>query len=175
LQDTMYSRTSGFDDDGRMMFARASEWVESLEFGGLTDWRLPMQLGEPLSGRSEIFVMFESQGWTWDPDNGYDLGSRDWSPFLNFEGPDILSFWLQPRTPGLGPRAWNENLGHYLPTFGEASESVAVWAVRDGRALTRVPEPSSLWLVSCGVVLWRCRHPRRQRVAGDLPGDFRTS
>ena len=41
LQDASYATTSGFDPDGRMNWFDASLWVDSLDFGGFSDWRLP--------------------------------------------------------------------------------------------------------------------------------------
>lgn len=41
LQDANYARTSNFDQDGLMNWYQAMEWVESLEYAGYDDWRLP--------------------------------------------------------------------------------------------------------------------------------------
>ncbi len=41
LADANYVRTSGYDSDGRLTWAQALAWVDSLTFGGFDDWRLP--------------------------------------------------------------------------------------------------------------------------------------
>lgn len=41
LADANFARTSGYDADGRMTLAQARQWVDKLEFGGFSDWRLP--------------------------------------------------------------------------------------------------------------------------------------
>lgn len=40
LQDANYAKTSGYDDDGKMTWANAKSWADSLSFGGYSDWRL---------------------------------------------------------------------------------------------------------------------------------------
>jgi hypothetical protein len=41
MQDRNYAQSSGYDADGRMTWVEASAWVESLAYGGFSDWRLP--------------------------------------------------------------------------------------------------------------------------------------
>lgn len=41
LADANYARTSGYDADGRMTVAAARHWVDNLDYGGFSDWRLP--------------------------------------------------------------------------------------------------------------------------------------
>lgn len=41
LQDTNYTQTSGYHSDGRMRWNDAASWANQLEYGGLTNWRLP--------------------------------------------------------------------------------------------------------------------------------------
>jgi hypothetical protein len=40
LQDANYAKTTGYDDDGRMVWAAAKGWAANLVYGGYSDWRL---------------------------------------------------------------------------------------------------------------------------------------
>lgn len=42
LADANYAETSGFDADGAMSWSDAMSWAGNLSYGGLTDWRLPV-------------------------------------------------------------------------------------------------------------------------------------
>lgn len=44
LADANYARSSGFSTDGRLSWTAATEWVESLNYQGYSDWRLPLTL-----------------------------------------------------------------------------------------------------------------------------------
>ena len=41
MQDTMYARSSGVDEDGWMTWDEAQAYASSLTYGGYDDWRLP--------------------------------------------------------------------------------------------------------------------------------------
>lgn len=41
LADMSYAQTSGYSSDGKMGWATAKSWAESLNYGGFNDWRLP--------------------------------------------------------------------------------------------------------------------------------------
>lgn len=41
LLDANQAMTSGYDADGRMTWLQASQWADSLQFAGFSDWRLP--------------------------------------------------------------------------------------------------------------------------------------
>ncbi|MDF2180353.1 PEP-CTERM sorting domain-containing protein [Aliiglaciecola sp. CAU 1673] len=40
LQDANYAKTSGYDSDGLMTWADAQHWVDQLQYGGFSDWRM---------------------------------------------------------------------------------------------------------------------------------------
>ena len=50
LADANFAMTSGADADGRMTWAEANAWADSLTLGGYTDWRLPTNT--PINGTS---------------------------------------------------------------------------------------------------------------------------
>jgi hypothetical protein len=47
LQDWNLAKTTGWDADGLMFWTDALAWVDQLEVGGYTDWRLPTNLPDP--------------------------------------------------------------------------------------------------------------------------------
>lgn len=67
LQDANYARTSGFDSDGLVSWASANTWVQNLNFGGYSDWRLPAIT--PVNG-SSFDVSFSFDGTS---DRGYNI------------------------------------------------------------------------------------------------------
>ena len=46
LQDANYAKTSGYDFDGRLNWYDALEFVDQLEIGSFTEWKLP-SAGDP--------------------------------------------------------------------------------------------------------------------------------
>lgn len=44
LADANRAKTTGYDDDGRMAWQDAMDWVSSLSVGGVTGWRLPTMI-----------------------------------------------------------------------------------------------------------------------------------
>jgi len=44
LADANYAQTSGYDDDGKMSWSAALAWAQQLDYGGFTNWRLPITL-----------------------------------------------------------------------------------------------------------------------------------
>ncbi|GBL05455.1 DUF1566 domain-containing protein [Glaciecola sp. KUL10] len=67
LQDANYARTSGFDSDGLVSWTSANTWVQNLNFGGYSDWRLPAIT--PING-SSFNTGFSFNGTT---DRGYNI------------------------------------------------------------------------------------------------------
>jgi hypothetical protein len=50
LTDANYARTSSFDTDGRMSWATANSWAQSLIIAGISGWRLPQ--ANPVNGQA---------------------------------------------------------------------------------------------------------------------------
>ena len=153
LQDTRFARTSGFDADGLLPQFEAIAWAHSLEFGGLTDWRLPRSF---LPGRtglehaeesSELAILFYQLGWRTDGSYTYAYPpSGALGPFLNFHSTNAYPvFWFENRSN----EAWH-------PTFiwdvmdGGSESPQGAWAVREGQPNARVPEPSTLLVMGLG-------------------------
>jgi hypothetical protein len=154
LQDAMYTRTSGFDTDGRMTYDEAVSWADNLVYGGFDDWRLPrserwrpgLPCGGSCGGDSELSRMLVDLGWRWDFSD-YQPGRQ--GPFLNFPQ---NTFWLANNV------WWSAS---YDVDWADASVSRA-WAVREGNPMERVPEPSTLLLIGLGTLAAaRFRQQRR--------------
>ena len=200
LQDANYPATIGFNSDnklgqfhpdGRMPSNQVREFAKSLNFSGITGWRLPA-LG-PLSTQtcyspsqgyvpcgpyqSELGHLFEVTlgnlglydpvtGRARDGVNGIDYGWVNTGPFKNVGG--------NPDTPYLltgtivGYPTWFFDGDTRL--FTSSAEFVLGWAVHDGD-VSAVPEPSSVALLLGGLgVLGLCRQ-RRSAEGGALRRD----
>jgi hypothetical protein len=188
LADANFAQTSGFDDNGRMTFAQASDWVSGLTLFGGTGWRLPTL--SPLNG-SSFDTSFSTDGST-------DLGSArtgiGWGTFSemgfmhyvhlgNGASPTLSGslvntgpfsnliddfYWTDTifSTRFSGELAWEFNFssGRQFPE-PPVVESRA-WAVHPGDligpAAAPIPLPGSLWLLGsavAGIATW-ARRPR---------------
>ena len=151
LADANYAFTSGYDDDGAMLWLDAMDWAANLNYGGYTNWRLPTALDQDGSGPScndfncsdsEMGHLFygelggvagQSILSSSDPDLAMFLNIQDdfyWSSTVNALSPDQAWYFAMP-------------YGHQ----GVAKPSTYfAWAVRDGDVAT-VPEPATLVLL----------------------------
>jgi hypothetical protein len=157
MQDTMYSRTSGYDADGRMSLVEAEAWAAGLAFGGYDDWRLPSFVygAGRMDETSEISRMLVSLGWIADAIAPYEYeATGSAGPFLNF---NLLQYWLDDAAGGM---VWNAIVVYDVPDGGVGSAQGA-WAVRDGgNPYARTPEPSTLLLVAVGATTLAMRRRR---------------
>lgn len=115
LQDANYARTSGFHPTGKMSWAEASKWVDTLSYHDPvrkvdhTGWRLPRV--KPVNGK-EFQHQFRLDGST---DEGYNILS------LNSE----FSYMYYVN---LGLNGWWTRDGGHPPTFGVMKSWTAVWS-----------------------------------------------
>lgn len=127
LQDANYAKTSGFDSDGAMPFQDGLEWVESLEYAGYTDWRLPFAGSPPLwfcaEQRSEMGHLyyveldnFENDFWNPGPFINLYLGHL--AQGLPEETPPDRCFYF----------AWSYGWQDTAPLYSHGIP----WPVRDG-------------------------------------------
>lgn len=70
LQDTAYSRTSGYNNDSPMDWYQANAWANGLVYGGFDDWRLPRTL--PLNGTSYQNIPRQFTDFAGTTDSGYN-------------------------------------------------------------------------------------------------------
>ena len=108
LQDVTYSKTSGYDADGKMTWSDAVNWADSLEFYDSvrsvtwTDWRLPETL--PVNGSFYNFDATED-GST---DFGYNI-SAPGSAYPGSTGSEMAYMWYN----NLGNKSYHDINGNY--------------------------------------------------------------
>jgi hypothetical protein len=156
LADMNHAKTSGYDTDGRMSWAAASTWADTLVYGGHDDWRLPGALNSDGSGPclganctgSQLGGLFITE-----------LGNKAGETVLNqtgdtaeqianlalFSNVDEVIYWSGTTYTPDAADAWafradSGSQTHFFKTF----ELYAV-AVRPGD-VAAVPEPQSLAL-----------------------------
>lgn len=102
LQDANYMKTSGASDSGYANWDSAQSWVNSLDFGGYTDWRLPTI--SPISGNtyntSFTFNGTSDRGFNNDSINS-ELG------YMFYQNLNNVSYY---NNAGVGPQAGSESL-----------------------------------------------------------------
>jgi len=147
LQDANYSFTSGYDDDGRMNWYEATDWVNQLEYGGYSDWRLPS------SANLGVACVDQNQDYFACPDT--ELG------YLYFKESDSLDifFNVQSYQYWSGTLYTTQPISIYYINFATGYQGLNgysfpsyAWAVRDGD-VAAVPEPESLYLFIGGLVI----------------------
>jgi hypothetical protein len=96
LQDGSYIRTTGYDDDGKVGRGIAKAWVESLDYGGFNDWRLPGTLNvDPSCSTDALDKLY----LTLTPCSGGEMGHLFYSEGLEFK-PNTATI---PKLGTLGP------------------------------------------------------------------------
>lgn len=142
LQDVSYAKTSGHDEDGLMNWHDAMAWVENLEFGGYTDWRLPEMtaVGGFDSSTSELSYLFTE----------YNISGKRYNDPVDYSGPfinippkigyyDDVGFWTGTENPeNPTTQAWgysNPSTGVWMNLHGKDSDKTTtennVWVVKD--------------------------------------------
>lgn len=148
LVDWNAAAGSAWDDgssasDGRMSWAGAMAWAESLEVGGVDDWRLPTSnacFGFGCRGSELGHLWYEVLGLP---------GGVTPASMAPFERVMAAPYWTStPHSAGL---AWYFNAqGGSQNVFPLTAQAHAV-AVRPGDVLLAVPEPASAWLALAGL------------------------
>lgn len=150
LSDANYSMTSGYDDDGRMIWWEAEIWSNQLIYEGFDDWRLPSG-GECINlncNDSEMSHLFYNE-----------LGITAGSSILNSSDPDMSLFsnmqsymywsdyeyWLDSRTA-----SYFASLDGFQGDANKYDYKYAL-AVHDGD-IGAVPVPAAVWLFGSGLI-----------------------
>lgn len=159
LANANYARTSGFDADGLMNWSDAMQWAANLNYGGYSDWRLPMSVNSGLNGYdcigSEMCDLFYELGGA----AGADLRQTHNDRFALFENIQGGYYWSETTHPIDSENAFNFNFeGGTQSSDNKVALSRWVWAVRDGD-VTAVPEPATaaLFLVGLAALYLRRR------------------
>lgn len=163
LQDANYARTAGRSPDGQMTWQRAMAWAASLNYYGITGWRLPSALNRDGSGpcigadcRDSEFAHLVHGPWTTHPGQ---------VAFRNFDPHSI--YWTSTEASP------TEAHGFYFYTLRQGTLPKDPFA-EEGFDPVRLYGPVLAWLVHDGDVvdqlsLWR-RFVALTRVSVSLGG-----
>jgi len=165
LQDASYAETSGFSPDGRMTWQQAVAWTENLVYFDSVrnvywnDWRLPTALNkdntDPIFGfhgepESEMAYLFTELGL---PGNGLPW-PEDTSPVINLIDHD-WPFWASTEYSEYPDYvAWIYDFKEGFQGINDKEFLNFAWAVRDGDVAAPVPEPSTILMIGCGILLF---------------------
>lgn len=169
LADANYAKTSGYDADGKMLWANANTWANGLTLGGYTDWRLAdtvdvgndggtfisifegVDIGYNITTHSEMSYMFyETLGNLAFFDTAGNSNQPGWGlmntgPFSNL----LPSFyWSATEYVPSNHVAW---LFHFYVGSQDSGNKTAggsyAWAVHSGDVgASAVPVPATMWL-----------------------------
>lgn len=163
LQDANYAYSSGYPTPqaGAMTIYQAAEWASTLNYTGITGWRLPSAkftisngyyLGEDIGYKtpSELNNLYYELGGGNGPVSGafIDAATGKLDSFLNI---NKHTFWLAEPFPyaptlSLSVSFFDGNQGYGLP-----DNLMYAWAVHDGD-VAAVPLPTSSLLFASGLI-----------------------
>jgi len=129
LQDANYAQTSGYDSDGViMLWTDALAWADQLEYGGLSDWRLPTAYNIDGSGPCYGYCPDSEMGHLYFVEG---ITSTNFGPFINIQLTSPQSYWLAEADGTDGAYDFSFAQAGLQATRYNFSGSY-VWAVRDG-------------------------------------------
>jgi hypothetical protein len=180
LMDANYTKTNNYslaNNDGRMTWEDAQSWVGQLKVGGYDDWRLPtvgaMNVNQPsdcpfVGGNCgyNVNILNSELAYLWyevlgnkayydesgvGPQSGWGLESMSANGvgFLNMQS---NNYWLKVTT-SQGGNALNFRTGNQTGSYyGMPNIYFYAIGVRSGRAISSIPEPSTLAIFLLGMV-----------------------
>lgn len=167
LADANYAKTSGYDADGQMTWSEAMTWATNLDYGGHSDWYLPVtvqpdascsdQSGESTghfcTGSAMGHLFYDELGGVGGTTPLYAVHNENYSLFQNFEPHAYWSSTEYPTAFISLPAAWTFTFGY----GGQASDYQSIHhfalAVHDGD-IAAIPETDTwaMLLVGLGMV-----------------------
>jgi len=188
LKDANYAMTSGYDADGRMSWAAANTWANSLNdfggFAGLTGWRLPTVVDTGSSGcnfaysgtdcgynvdtsTSEMAHLYYDELGNLGYYNTSGVAQAGWGltntgPFTNLQP---YLYWSGTEYAPHTNTAWTLYFSHGAQDWDDKTGHVYALAVHPGERSTSVPEPGTLLLLGsglAGIAVFRKRLGRRE-------------
>ena len=177
LADANYAQTSGFDSDGRMTWASAVAWANSLVVGTYDDWRLPTVTDIGTSGCTYgagnlSYGTGGDCGYNVDTATGelaslwYDTlgntpyysttgtsaqagwGLSNTGPFSNLQSG---VYWSGTEYAPVTGDAWNFYTGYGYQDYPGKYHDYYAWAVRSGD-VSPVPLPAAGWLFGASLL-----------------------
>jgi hypothetical protein len=171
LFDMNYAKTSGFDADGLMTWYVAAAWVDSLTYGGFSDWRLPTASLKPDGSGPCIGVSFVNCA---DGELAHlffnELGVTPGTSTLTANPAKLALFANVLPTAGYwtgyavgNPTFFSTQVQGDLPSRGPIrfTNGLPVVVVRDGD-VSPVPEPTgaAMMLLGVGVLMLAVRRQK---------------
>lgn len=175
LQDGNYAKTTNYVSPvgpsgapGQLDWVEAKTWAETLDYHGITGWRLPAfstpftdpayyalyNVTSPASELSHLFYVDLGNVGLFDPaghQRGGGYGLVNTGPFKNLVGSD---YWFG--TPFLGGSsfaAWEFNMAYGYQIGRDPYLPINAIAVHPGDVhLAAVPLPGTAWLLGFGVL-----------------------
>jgi hypothetical protein len=174
LADANYAKTSGYDADGMMTWAKANTWAANLVHGGYDDWRLPTALNQNLTGpcvnanctNSEMGHMFYN-----------NLGASAFRSILSGTNAANLAlithlqsstYWSGTAFAPIPASAWHFDANYGYQSYQFQHYEYYAWAVRPGDVAAPIPEPETYAMMLAGLgLLGLTAKRRKQQQASD--------
>lgn len=159
LQDANYAQTSGYDDDGLMIWTAAMDWAAGLSIEGVKGWRLP---GGPFEydfvGHEATSEMGDLYYNSLGGGRG-DLANIHNANYALFKNILTNYYWSGVEWSNDPPDyrfAWAFNMGNgYMWPGMWKTGGMWAWAVHDGDVeASAVPAPGTLALLGAGLLGW---------------------
>jgi len=157
LADANYAQTSGYNENGLMIWPDAMAWAAGLDINGVTGWRLPDSnncTGYSCSGSEMGNLFFNVLGGT-----TYDVGDTSYNDNYDlFSNVQTGNYWSATKygwNPTTTSRAYYFNFDTGSTGAGYmTSWYLYAWAVQSGdvAAVSAVPIPPAVFLFGSGLI-----------------------